>query len=333
MVQTGNKVAFAFGLTIAAGLATCIGGLAIFSKRLVYLANPKSLAIALGLSCGVMLFISLIEIFGKSRDNFMLSFVDNEEVCGTVCEGNAWLAATVMFLIGCAMVYVLDTIVHYIAPEHDHDLNLEDLQGLRESLADAHEVVEPVKDGVVGTEVVTNYLEHASPAVLEASTLKMDALTQQKLSRTSMLTAVAIALHNLPEGIATFAAAMDNTRFGLALAIGIALHNIPEGIAVAAPVYFATGDRKKAFMWTLISAVAEPVGGVIAWLLIGDQSSFLADGILFGIVAGMMVAICVKELLPTSWNYCPDGNVVGFSVLGGMVIMAASLILFAYAGV
>ena len=113
----------------------------------------------------------------------------------------------------------------------------------------------------------------------------------------------------------------------------IALHNIPEGIAVASPVFFATGVRWKAFLWTFISALAEPFGAVIAWLVVGDGLNPHVEGIMFGIVAGMMVTISFKELIPNAIKYHSKGPTVILSILSGMGIMALSLILFAYAGV
>ena len=128
-------------------------------------------------------------------------------------------------------------------------------------------------------------------------------------------------------------AAIGDTRVGAALAVGVALHNIPEGIAVAAPVFFATGSRLKAFMWTFISALAEPVGAILAWLIVGEGLNPHVEGVMFGIVCGMMVTISFKELIPNALKYHSKGNSVIFSILCGMAIMAMSLILFAYAGV
>merc|ERR1719367_603827 len=157
-------------------------------------------------------------------------------------------------------------------------------------------------------------------------------LSQRQLNRTGILTALAIGLHNLPEGIATYVGAIGDTRVGAALAVGIALHNIPEGIAVAAPVYFATGNRLKAFMWSFVSALAEPVGAIIAWLIVGDGLNPFIEGLMFGIVSGMMVTISFKELIPNAIKFHPEGNSVIYSILCGMGIMSLSLILFAYVG-
>ena len=161
----------------------------------------------------------------------------------------------------------------------------------------------------------------------------VSSLAQRQLNRTGILTALAIGLHNLPEGVATYVGAIGDTRVGAALAVGIGLHNIPEGIAVAAPVYFATGSRLKAFMWSFISALAEPVGAIIAWLIVGDGLNGFVEGLMFGIVSGMMVTISFKELIPNAIKFHPEGNSVIYSILGGMGIMSISLILFAYVGV
>jgi ZIP family zinc transporter len=154
------------------------------------------------------------------------------------------------------------------------------------------------------------------------------------LNRTGMLTALAIAIHNLPEGIAVFMAAVKDKNFGIALAISIALHNIPEGIAVATPIYSATKSKRKALLYTFISALAEPLGGVFCWLIIlyaaKCELSPLLMGTLFGIVVGMMVTISVKELIPTALHFCPSKGKVTASILIGMGIMALSLILLDY---
>ncbi|RHY96691.1 hypothetical protein DYB35_013583, partial [Aphanomyces astaci] len=117
------------------------------------------------------------------------------------------------------------------------------------------------------------------------------------------------------------------------LAVAIAIHNIPEGIAVATPVYFATDSRCKAFLWTFISGLAEPLGGVLAWLVLGEGLNPVVEGVMFGIVTGMMVTISIKELIPTAIKYWSQGSIVTVAIFGGMLIMATSLILFAYAGV
>ena len=152
----------------------------------------------------------------------------------------------------------------------------------------------------------------------------------QKLVRMGVMTAVAIGIHNFPEGLATFVAALSDPSVGLALAVAIAIHNIPEGLCVAIPVYYATGNRWKAFGWALLSGVSEPIGAGLGWLVLKDIMSELVYGLLFGMVAGMMINISLHELIPTAVRYDPADKVTTNSIIAGMAIMALSLALFLY---
>ena len=144
-----------------------------------------------------------------------------------------------------------------------------------------------------------------------------------------MMTALAIGIHNFPEGgLATFVATLDDPAVGASLAIAIAIHNIPEGLCVSIPIYFATGDRWKAFRWALLSGVSEIVGALLGWALLKDHFDNLLYGIVFGMVAGMMIMICLNELIPTAHRYDPRDRVVTKSIVAGMAVMAASLCLF-----
>jgi ZIP family zinc transporter len=155
----------------------------------------------------------------------------------------------------------------------------------------------------------------------------------QKLMRMGLFTALAIGIHNFPEGLATFLAALQDPSLGMAIAVAIALHNIPEGISVSVPIFYATGNRKKAFLYSMLSGLAEPVGAGIAYLAIlffagGDNGMVPQElmGILFGGVAGIMVYISLDELLPTSRAY-GKGHDSLFGLMAGMVVMALSLLL------
>jgi ZIP family zinc transporter len=150
----------------------------------------------------------------------------------------------------------------------------------------------------------------------------------QKLMRMSINTAVAIGLHNFPEGLATFVAALNDPKVGAVLAIAIAIHNIPEGLCVAMPIYYATGNRWKAFGWAVLSGASEPLAALLGWAVLANSFSDDMYAILFGIVAGMMVIISVRELLPTAHRYDPEDTVVTYSFMVGMAIMAVSLVLF-----
>lgn len=147
------------------------------------------------------------------------------------------------------------------------------------------------------------------------------------LSRVGIFTAIAIAIHNFPEGFATFAMALNDMNTGIAIAFAIAIHNIPEGLAVALPIYYATKNRKKAFLYATGSGLTEPIGAVIGYLLLAPLMGNLTLGITFGIVAGIMVYISFDELLPAARRYGDDHTAI-WGVITGMFVMALSLILF-----
>ncbi|MEY3387018.1 MAG: hypothetical protein RIR53_1829 [Bacteroidota bacterium] len=146
------------------------------------------------------------------------------------------------------------------------------------------------------------------------------------LMRVGIMTALAIGIHNFPEGLATFVSALNDPSLGLAIAIAIAIHNIPEGIAVSVPVYYATNDRKQAFFWSFLSGLAEPVGAVIGYLLLLPIMSPLVMGVLFGMVAGIMVFISIDELLPAARDY-GEHHLSVYGMVAGMAVMASSLLL------
>ena len=150
-----------------------------------------------------------------------------------------------------------------------------------------------------------------------------------KLMRLGIFSELAIGIHNFPEGIATFAAAMNDPKLGVAIAVAIAIHNIPEGIAVSVPIYYATNNRKKAFWLSMSSGLAEPVGAILAYLLlmpiIAQSAVFM--GIIFGIVAGIMVFISIDELLPAAREY-GEHHLSIYGLIFGMAVMAVSLIIF-----
>jgi zinc transporter ZupT len=149
-----------------------------------------------------------------------------------------------------------------------------------------------------------------------------------RLLRMSINTALAIALHNFPEGLATFVGTLNNPKVGAVLAVAIAIHNIPEGLCVAMPIYYATGNRRKAFMWAVLSGASEPFAALLGWAVLANSFSSSMYAILFGLVAGMMVTISARELLPTAHRYDPEDSVATYSFILGMGVMALSLILF-----
>ena len=150
----------------------------------------------------------------------------------------------------------------------------------------------------------------------------------EKLVRMGVSTALAIGLHNFPEGLATFVATLADPSVGAVLAIAIGIHNIPEGLCVALPIYYATGNRIKAFLWALVSGVSEPVAALLGWASLAGSFSDSLYAVMFGLVGGMMVIISTRELIPTAHRYDPQDTVVTYSFIVGMGIMASSLVLF-----
>jgi len=148
-----------------------------------------------------------------------------------------------------------------------------------------------------------------------------------KLYRLGMFAALALAIHNFPEGLATFAAALVDVKLGIPIAIAIAIHNIPEGIAVSIPIYYSTGDKKKAFIYSFISGLAEPLGALIGYLVLFSFFNDIVFGVLFAAVAGIMVFISLDELLPASREY-GEAHLSIYGLIGGMAIMAVSLLMF-----
>lgn len=150
----------------------------------------------------------------------------------------------------------------------------------------------------------------------------------KRLHKMGLNTALAIGLHNFPEGLATFAAALQDPKVGAILAVAIAIHNIPEGLCVALPIYYASGNRFKGFMWALLSGASEFVAALLGWAILANTFTESAYAILFGLVAGMMVMISTRELLPTAHLYDSEDTVVSYSFIAGMIVMALSLCLF-----
>ncbi len=267
-----NNVLFAFGLTIFAGLATGIGSLmSFFSKKF----NPKVLAASLGFSAGVMLYVSMIEIFFKAKDS----------LTGALGAKPGYWATLGAFFSGIAIIALIDKII----PNYENP----------------HEM-------------------HFDPKEM----IKNEGPNDKKLMRMGLFSALAIGIHNFPEGLATFMAALSDPTLGVSIAIAIAIHNIPEGVAVSTPIYFATKSKKKAFWLSLLSGVSEPVGALIGYFLLKELFNEVTFGIVFASVAGIMVYISLDELLPTAEEYGEHHIAIG-GVIAGMVVMALSLVLLA----
>lgn len=288
----------ALGITLLAGLATGIGSIIAFTAQRT---NYRFLSVATGFSAGVMLYVSFVEIFFKGQTALTERFGDY--------WGN-WVNVG-SFFGGMLLIGLIDNLIP--AGENPHEIRSE-----RETrpLHDEHAPLAPSRE------------------VKEALHLGHDHThDHHKLMRMGLFTALAIGIHNFPEGLATFLAALENPHLGIAIAIAIALHNIPEGISVSVPIFYATGDRKRAFLYSLLSGLAEPIGAGVAYLILllisGGQGMVVPPelmGILFGGVAGIMVYISLDELLPTSRAY-GKGHDSLFGLVAGMGVMAVSLLL------
>lgn len=165
-----------------------------------------------------------------------------------------------------------------------------------------------------------------NPHEIENTNLEHQNHKQKKLMRMGLFSALAIGIHNFPEGLATFMAALSDPALGITIAIAIAIHNIPEGLAVSTPIFYATGDRKKAFVFSFLSGLAEPIGAFIGYFLLKQFISDALFGFVFASVAGIMVYISLDELLPTAEEY-GEHHVAIWGLIAGMAVMSLSLLL------
>ena len=147
------------------------------------------------------------------------------------------------------------------------------------------------------------------------------------LMRMGVMSALAIAIHNFPEGLATFTSALQSQHLGYAMAFAVALHNIPEGLAVSIPIYFATGSRRRAFWMSFVSGIFEPVGALIGYMFLLKFFNDVVSGVLFAMVAGITVFISLDELLPSAREYGEPHHAI-YGLIAGMFVMAVSLMLF-----
>lgn len=261
-----NGITSALLLTLIAGSATGIGGaLVLFKKEL----SSKVLAGALGLSAGVMIFISLAEMFPEAQSMVRSS---------SLPHGEAFVL--IAFFVGMGII----TLIDFVIPEYE---NPHEAHGL--------------------------------------------SLDTKAMHRLGIMSALAIAIHNFPEGIATFIGALNDQEMGAGITFAIAIHNIPEGIAVAIPIYYATKSKGKALFYATLSGMSEVIG---ALLCLGVTALFgleLTGGgpafpLILAAVAGIMIYISLDELLPTAERYGKHHIAIA-GVVGGMAIMGISLLI------
>lgn len=266
-----SPIVFAFGLTLLAGLSTGLGStIAFFGKT----TNTRFLSFSLGLSAGVMIYVSMIDILPTAQSSLVSSWG---------VKLGSW-ATVIAFFAGMAFIAIIDKLIpsyenpHEIYKQEDMD-NVDNLQKF------------------------------------------------QKLKKSGVFMALAIGIHNFPEGIATFVAALKSPSLGIPIAVAIAIHNIPEGISISVPIYYATGSRLKAFYYSFISGLAEPFGAVMGYFILMRFIGNVTMGLIFAGVAGIMVFISFDELLPAAREY-GEHHISIYGLISGMVIMAVSLLLF-----
>lgn len=271
---TPSNLLLAFSLTLIAGLATGIGSTIAFLTRHT---NTRFLAIALGFSAGVMIYVSFVEIFFKAKISLVSVLGEKLGTITTTCA----------FFGGILLIAIIDKLVPSF--ENPHEMRkVEELEKI--------------------------------PSESSKRT--------SGLLRTGTFTAIAIAIHNFPEGLATFTGALTDPALGISIAVAIAIHNIPEGIAVSVPIYYATKSRKQAFSYSFISGLSEPLGALIGFLVLHNFLSQFMFGIVFASVSGIMVFISLDELLPSAQKY-GEHHLSIYGLISGMVVMAISLLLFA----
>jgi len=262
-----DRAALALLLSLAAGLSTGIGSfITFFAKR----KNTNFLAISLGFSAGVMVYVSLVDLLPGAQGSLSAAMGDKA----------GHIAAALSFFAGMVLTGAIDKIL----PDDKNP----------------HEVKQ------MGT------TQAVQPA-------------RKRLMRTGIITAAAITIHNFPEGIATFVSVLHDPSIAAPVVLAIALHNIPEGISVAVPIYYATGSKRKALLYSFASGLAEPLGAIAAYFILMPFINETIYGVLFALIAGIMVFISFDELLPSAREY-GEHHLSIYGMVAGMAIMAASLI-------
>lgn len=261
----------AFLLTLFAGLSTGVGSLL---GLLAQKTNTRFLAVSLGFSGGIMLYVSFVEIFFKAKG----------ELIGYLGVLSGSWVTVLAFFGGILFIALIDNLI----PSYENVHEMHELEELHDQKS------------------------------------KKDF---NKLYRVGLFTALAITIHNFPEGMATFFSALKSIELGIPIAVAIAIHNVPEGVAVSIPIYYSTGSRAKAFCYSFLSGLAEPLGALCGYFLLAAFMNGVLFGVLFAMVAGIMVYISLDELLPSAEKY-GNHHLTILGALLGMFVMALSLLFF-----
>jgi len=343
-------VGLAIGLTFAAGLSTVIGA------SFAFCVSPERitiLPISLAFSAGVMIYVSFVEIWSEA----LLSFEEElHDQSNSVFLAHLYTSLT--FFGGITFGYGLDYIVHLLGYSHN-DLDIQtpaetpchNESGNGSPRRACHLVPNASTHSDRSVQSSPKDMDQNNDADHDSGQIKLSELNQvsvspikdeeksskseaiseaenQQLIKTSLITALAIGLHNFPEGLATFVSTLADPTLGVSIAVAIAIHNVPEGVAVAMPIYFATGSKLKAFGWSFVSGIAEPIGGLVGYAIIDNLFGGYVFGVLFGFTAGIMIYISFRELLPTARRKDGDDKYTTLLVFAGFVVMDISLVLF-----
>ncbi|ECP8926489.1 zinc transporter ZupT [Campylobacter jejuni] len=291
MQFTFEQIFIAMLLTLFAGFSTAIGSIiAFFSRK----DDLRVLSLGLGFSAGVMIYISFMEILPTALKDFKNHYDSHwAELLGLAC-----------FFGGILISLLIDKLIPEDVNPHEPKEDLSELK------------ICPLPQ------------KGQNPPKFHPGE-KLHQVNTKALKRTGIFTALAIAIHNFPEGFATFISSLDNLTLGVAIAIAVAIHNIPEGLAVSLPIYHATGDKKKAFIYSALSGFAEPLGAFVGALILLPFIGDLTLAISFAVIAGIMVFISLDELLPAAKTYDKAHDSL-YGLIAGMMIMALSLNLLEY---
>lgn len=286
MQFTFEQIFIAMLLTLFAGFSTAIGSIiAFFSRK----DDLRVLSLGLGFSAGVMIYISFMEILPTALKDFKNHYDSHwAELLGLAC-----------FFGGILISLLIDKLIPEDVNPHEPKEDLSELK------------ICPLPQ------------KGQNPPKFHPGE-KLHQINTKALKRTGIFTALAIAIHNFPEGFATFISSLDNLTLGIAIAIAVAIHNIPEGLAVSLPIYHATGDKKKAFIYSALSGFAEPLGAFVGALILLPFIGDLTLAISFAVITGIMVFISLDELLPAAKTYDKAHDSL-YGLIAGMAIMALSL--------
>jgi ZIP family zinc transporter len=284
-------------LSLLAGLSTGIG-----SAVALLIKKPKMtiMSFSLGLSAGVMTYVSFMELLPQ----------------GVRIAGNI---SIIVFFAGMGIPGLIDFIIPEPFLENGAMTGAMNVACETDVVGNGRRHGQGQVDGphlhrrmfIRRKTVVHSEEEHKNATIL----------------RSGIMTAIAITIHNIPEGMATFSSTLSNVNLGLIITFAIVIHNIPEGVSTALPIFCATGNKKKAFYLSFLSGLAEPAGAIACAVIL---LPFLNPQVIAGLlafVAGIMIYISLDEILPTAHKY-GNGHLVIVGVIIGMAIMSISLLKF-----